>query len=473
MRHHELADPDQARRFVVQGLWLQRVFVPRVQTVEAILDWALEIAGSGEPLPPVGFVADVGHVVFQERMREREEMPHVPGWSESLSRTYEDYALGKLYADSACERAGAALCQYRDRDRVKGLAFFVNQCRQRAGFGGVLMSPAVLKTLRERPAEEVLALGWESLQQKSVMPLLFELYQELIHAVRQASGLLGPEDVFELEHRTALAGFSQRLALRQVLQVAASLETSLPTQRLRPIPRRHEVATRILDEDTYPVGGFSSISTRGTIESLLHSQLAYMESEGERPDLFDIKFLRDELLYYARDENQFLRRRRTFLFALYPDLVQARFKDPEVPWQRLVLALGFTVAIVRRLIDWLSTDALVFEFLFLERGTEPLGPEQALLEMIWREQIVNGTVIVKKMPEARLASYCVERGRRSLCLGLILCSQLVKEELPLDRMALDGPRPQLIVGEELFGAIDDSVLETWARQLQALLQAWL
>ena len=61
--------------------------------------------------------------------------------------------------------------------------------------------------------------------------------------------------------------------------------------------------TRALDEDTYPVGGFTSISTRGSIESLLHSQLAYMETD-ERPDLFDIKFLRDELLYYARDENQ-------------------------------------------------------------------------------------------------------------------------------------------------------------------------
>ena len=34
------------------------------------------------------------------------------------------------------------------------------------------------------------------------------------------------------------------------------------------------------------------------------------ERIAERPDLFDIKFLRDELLYYARDENRFLRRRQ-------------------------------------------------------------------------------------------------------------------------------------------------------------------
>ena len=49
-----------------------------------------------------------------------------------------------------------------------------------------------------------------------------------------------------------------------------------------------------------------------------------------------MKFLRDELLYYSRDENQFLRRRRTFVFALFPDLVDARFKDagPAVPADR-------------------------------------------------------------------------------------------------------------------------------------------
>src|SRR5262249_28731274 len=151
-----------------------------------------------------------------------------------------------------------------------------------------------------------------------------DLYEEIIAAVRATGSALGPEDVFELEHGTALAAFSQRVALRQVLQAAARLEERLPPHPGRPLARRQEVPTHLLDEDTYPVGGFSSISTRGTIESLLHSQLVYMEPD-DRPDLFDIKYVRDELLYYARDENQFLRRRRTFIFALYPDLVQARF----------------------------------------------------------------------------------------------------------------------------------------------------
>ena len=76
--------------------------------------------------------------------------------------------------------------------------------------------------------------------------------------------------------------------------------------------RRYSVATNIMEEDHYPIGGFTSISNRGTVESMVRSELAYID-EGMRPDLFDIKFARNELLFYSRDENQFLRRRLSSL----------------------------------------------------------------------------------------------------------------------------------------------------------------
>ena len=205
----------------------------------------------------------------------------------------------------------------------------------------------------ETSPQEALALGWDSLNREGLHPLLEELYNSLIAASRRTAEVLAPEDVFELEHGTALAEFGERVALRQVLQVAARLEATLPAQRIRPLAGRQEVPTRVLDEDTYPVGGFSSLSTRGSIESLLHSQLAFMEKD-DRPDLFDMKFLRDELLYYSRDENQFLRRRRTFIFALFPDLRSTRVKDPSLPYQRGILLLALVLVVVRRLSEWLE-----------------------------------------------------------------------------------------------------------------------
>src|SRR5262249_37292792 len=154
----------------------------------------------------------------------------------------------------------------------------------------------------------------------------------------------------------------------------------------------------------------------GTIESLLYSQLAYMEKQG-RPDLFDIKYLRDELLYYSRDDNQFLRRRRSFVFALFPDLAQARFKDAELPCQRIILLLALLVVAVRRLSEWLSTDALQFEFVFLgEKEPGPLAAERNLLKTLLREEIVNGTAELTRLPTAEaVARECALGARRSLC----------------------------------------------------------
>jgi len=335
---YELRDSDEARRFLAQGLWWQRVLPPSAGTVRPVLEWALEAASAGQPLPPVGFVADLGHVAFglDWELRPGREPPAVPGLPINLVRTYEDHVLGKVYADWTFQRGSDALRRYEGRDRARGLAFLLNQFRERAGVAGVELSPAVIKSALDTPHPDLLNQGWESLQQGGPQPLLVGLYESLIASARRTPEVLGPEDIFELEHRTALNDMGQRLALRQVLQAAAGFEAALPRHRVRPLARRRDVPTRILDEDTYPVGGFSSLSTRGTIESLLHSQLAFMEKD-ERPDLFDVKFVRDELLYYARDENQFLRRRRTFVFVMHPDLVGTRFKDSELPYQRGVL----------------------------------------------------------------------------------------------------------------------------------------
>src|SRR5437762_3512474 len=46
----ELRDLDEARRFVLQGLWLQKVIVPpSAGNLRTFLEWALEIASSGDP----------------------------------------------------------------------------------------------------------------------------------------------------------------------------------------------------------------------------------------------------------------------------------------------------------------------------------------------------------------------------------------------------------------------------------------
>ncbi len=482
----EIRDLDEARKFLLQGLWLQRVMHPSASTVKPTLEWSLEIAAGGQPLPPTGFVADIGFVALgmdRETKAQRDAIT-VPGFPSGLIRTYEDHVLGKLYSDWTFERASDALRRYQGpdqkRDRSRGLAYILKQIRERGQLLGVELSPALIRTLLEGSAEDHLVRGWEWLNKDGPMPSLLQMYQALIDAARRMAEVLALEDVIALEQRTALADLGQYVAHRQVLQIAHRLEEGLPKQKVRPLPGRQEVPTRVLDEDAYPVGGFSSISNRGSIESLLHSQLAYMEPDPQsRPDLFDIKFLRDELYYYARDENQFLRQHKSFVIVLLPDLVQARFKDLELPCQRIVLTMALLLATVRKLADWLSTDALRFEFLFLvEEQTTPLDHEKHLLEMLLREWIENEIVVIREFAKTSdLSKYCDQIARRSLCQGLMIGVDppvWQSDSALLSQLRIQGPTPTLTVEDRPI-PIDspEDAFDHWTKTLEVLLQLWI
>ncbi len=482
MKTYTIRDSADARRFLLQGLWWQRVLPPRAATVRTILEWVKELASSGQPLPPAGFVADIGHVAFGEDWEARagRDVVTLPTLPINTLRTYEDHVLGKIYADWTFGRASDALRRYeKGRKQAQGLAFFLTQFHERARFSGVEISPGVISTAIDTSPDELLLEAHESIKQGDLHPLLEMLYKDLIEASRRTAEVLGPEDLFELESGTALEDASQRLARQQVLRAANGLEATLPRTKIRPLAQRMEVPTRILDEDTYPVGGFTSLSNKGSIESLLHSQLAYMEEDtSEGPDLFDIAFLHDELLYYARDENQFLRRRRTFVFLLVPDLVEARFKDAELPYQRIVMLMALLVVVVRKLTEWLSTDALVFRFLFLGAGEEePLANERKLVETLHREPIALGNAFVERMAFKKVAKLCEEWARKSMVHCLVVGTsppELTANETIVTRLAVTGARPLLGDGTaepELVEA--DDAPEAWARALQAILQRWI
>ncbi len=496
----ELRDLDAARRYVLEGLWLQRALKPSAKTVKNALEWAMEIASNGDPLPPVGFVADVGNVAFgidaDQRMKE---LQPVPGWPPALGRSYEDHVLGKFYADWTFERAGDALRKYKDKDRVRGLAYVVNQIRERANLPGVMLPPAVIRGLTTMNPDDVLATGWDGLERDGPSPMIVEMYEQLVSAARRLAEVLGQEDILALEQGTAIADKAQYVAHRQILQTTTKLEKRLPARPVKPLVGRKEVPTRVLDEDQYPVGGYTSISTKGSIESLLHSQLAYMEDES--PDLFDMKFVRDELFYYSRDENQFLRRRRAFVFVLFPDLLAARFKDAELPCQRIVLVQSIVLALVRKLTEWLSTDAIRFEVLFVQdNGKSPLSEEAALMRLLLREPIERGDGLVatgeppfgsKPTPEQRAADAAaanpealrqyLNRLSRASQVHCLAATTDELFEMPMDNVVVtelivEGPRPQIRREDNRIDEIDETIddaFDLWQETALRVLQLWV
>lgn len=482
MRTHIIRDSFDARRFLAQGLWWQRVHAPTAATVRTVLGWVKEMASVGQPLPPIGFVADLGHVAFGEDWdgRSGREGVSVPNLPINVVRTYEDHVLGKVYADWSFARGCDALRQYsRGRDQARGLAYLLGQFRERAKYDGVEMSLGVINTLLEVPPEELLAEGYDSMRTEGPHELLAPLYESLIQASRRTAEVLGPEDIFDLETKAALEELGQRLAHRQVLRAGSGLEASLPKHKVKPLARRMDVPTRILEEDMYPVGGFTSLSNKGSVESMLYSQLAYMEPvKTADPDLFDIMFLMDELLYYSRDDNQFLRRRRTFVIGLAPDVAEMRFKDEALPYQRGVMLLGLLYVLVRKLVEWLSTDALDFDILFLGEGEkDPLTTERALLAKLFHEEIKLDIVHIRRQSPLELQRYCEDASRRSMVHVLMIGVQPAKLEARdcgVSRLAVNGPRPSIGDGVEELNVVEgDDAQDSWANALQGILMRWV
>lgn len=478
MESIELRDLELARRFVLEGLWLQRAVKPSAATVRPVLEWAMEVASGGHPLPPVGFVGDVGHIAFGADAEHRQKEPlQVPGWPHGLGRTYEDQVLGKLYADWTFERAGDALRKYQGRERTRGLAYVVNQIRDRSDIRGVLLPPAVIRGLLSSNPDEVLSSGWDSLMRNGPLDVQLALYKELAAAGRRMNEVLAKEDIDAIEDRSALGDMGQYVALRQIRQMSAKFESRLPARPVRPLIGRKEVPTRVHDEDQYPVGGYTSLSTRGSIESLLHSQLAFMERE--TPDLFDLKFVRDELFYYSRDENQFLRRRRAFVFVLFPDLVAARFKDPELPLQRIVMLQSAILALVRRLADWLSTDAIRFEVLFVQDGDKrSLADEAALVQLLLREPIERGDAVVEWLPDkAAVMTRLNLLSRQAQVCCLAAGTELFEmdlENVVVTELIVGGPRPEIGDGDGVVAELEgDDAADVWHETLLRILQLWV
>src|SRR4051812_30851430 len=117
MSIHELRDSGDALRFLRQSLWLERTLIPQPAGVAVTLGWALELASAGEPLPPLGFLADVGRMALGAEALAGSRAA-LPGWPQGLLRTYEDCVLGKLAVDARFERGADALRRYQGRDRA-------------------------------------------------------------------------------------------------------------------------------------------------------------------------------------------------------------------------------------------------------------------------------------------------------------------------------------------------------------------
>lgn len=193
------------------------------------------------------------------------------------------------------------------------------------------------------------------------------------------------EDLFELEHLEVLNQEYLRQQVRQLIQVRESLPQASPHD----LPIREEVSeveTRFMDQSNYPTGGFAELTNRGSFENMVLSELIYMgegvELRGDTRalgvDLFDVRFVEGELLFYARDSGQLLRKRRTLRMVI--DMRSPlHVKYPEHPFPLGTMVVGVALALVRDLVLLFMTDALRFSFqLLYTASAEGEAPDEVV-----------------------------------------------------------------------------------------------
>lgn len=401
-----LHEHDATRDWLAGGLALVRMGTggtDALQEAAPLLDTAVsELA----VLPPPGVLLDLARVFRHTRPPVRRDAP--PAIPHRI-RPYEDAVLGRLLVDPLRIAVVDALSGLPERLRDAGLVVLAERILERVGYSrGEAVNPGAVRELARTTVEDSASRAGPALQ-GPLGTVLADAYADLVQAFQRTPRPLRASDVVVLQQLQLLERRSDRLALSQVIASAELLARGLP-KRVRGTRRRAgHVSTHLLDDSAYPVGGFSSISTRGSIENLVTSELALME-DGDDIDLFDVRLMEGELLYYTRDETAFVRSRRRFVLTLSEDLDSTRYRDEGLPYQRLVVALGWLVALVRVLVRWLDRQDLLVRIVL---PPSVLDAEANLLALALAEAVQAGWVRIERLEEHAVAHVLTADARQA------------------------------------------------------------
>jgi hypothetical protein len=408
----ELRDGSAVLQWLGAGAWLRGADPEpeRRAALDALADAVIAACSSELPaLPPAGAIADLVLLLAGAPLARggAGAAPHRYGIDPALRaavQAYQDDVLSRLQGAPRFDDARAAFAHVPAELAPQAAALLVGALWQRCGGAGAIVSPGALRRALARPPAERAAAGRAALADPAQVAQLTAAYRALARGARQRRALVEDRDVFAIDHVQALGAFSHRLAAEHLAAAADAIAAELP----RRVPARRGARgarqTQLLTDDTYPAGGFAAIEPGGAatrLDNVVGSELIYL-GEAISPergggaaaalaeiDLFALRFAEGELLCYSRDESVLRRHRHAIAIVLAADVGGARVKDAGAPWQRLTLALGLIVALIRWLSAQLGHEALAVR-LALPPGE--LATEHAILAILLAPERASGRV---------------------------------------------------------------------------------
>ncbi|MEO0600152.1 MAG: hypothetical protein AAF211_01880 [Myxococcota bacterium] len=425
------------------GLCLARIDRPSADLVARAKPGVAAALERSFRLPPMGLVADIAAMLEDPSPSlSRASMPFLD------LRKYDDRVVGPLLMHRVRTSLADAYAGLPEAWRGAAVAALAERLVDELDPEAPWWEAGGLRRWLGQPDDEVWEHGLSALGAQAVRDALGDRLEAMI---RSGTAHWTMADVHLVRNLPAMASRAQRVAVRQVLEAAELVDARLP-RTVRPRLRTGQVASGLEEEDAYPTGGFSALSNSGSPENLVVSELVYMDDDHDDIDLFDVRFAEGELLYYTRDESIYTRERRRIGIALAADCSGARVKDVDLPFQRLVLALGVIHAVVDRVVKWLGKVEL-------EIAIHPIGrdlvDETKLLHLVLRSQIDAGVVQIEPLADARaFAARTAERHRRSETDAVWITTQ-------------SGSAPELaVIPFEL--EIAEASVEQWVRAATAL-----
>ncbi len=430
------------------------------------------LVSQGELLPWLGFLVDleawVEHGGEDLNIGLRRDLASHP-----VFLRYQDVVLERWRRDPEMMRVRRALLGRSLPERRDGLLYLLESWVLSGVLPGLQANAGLLAA--GLPASEA---SHELARQLSDMEVWPEPILELVRETNRLFGsmrqMVNPEVVDLIERGLATMDRAPRVQMAQLikarLQLAHVLGPIIPhaIDTLREIPSSQRASGDV------PLGGYNAITTRGRLESLVPSQLVWLDISIGDSTLFAVKHERQELLYYSRQDNRLHQRLRHIAFVVDGSLSASRNKPKNLPFQRMTLVMSCLLTLWSRLEGILAREALRLSWIFVGHRNS-LKDEFQLLSRLLAPEVAEGRMAFEYMSEKNRDIWIAQQFReRGLFQPIDIIAdgnhgfpELVFNEqqrlgimLQGDRLQLKGEKNQLV---------DNSVWpDDWARTIGVL-----
>ncbi len=144
---------------------------------------------------------------------------------------------------------------------------------------------------------------------------------------------------------------------------------------IRAARKIRETLVPVEEQSLVACGGYAGLRPSGNldrVESLLPTELAFVEENQAGPDLFDVHLIEDRLLFFTRDRHFSLRKKRCFHIIFWEaDKMDYRSAHMPIRWPFIFLAIIFQMIGLFR--DYFFLRYYPFQFVF--GGSSSYGEE--------------------------------------------------------------------------------------------------